>query len=204
MLTSGIKNVVVYLVGFPGTGKLTIGRELAPLLDAKVVDNHWINNPIFGLLESDGTTKYPDVVWDRVGEVRRAVHDTIATLSPAHWNFVFTHAGHEDDPADHVICAAVLNVAKRRNALFVPVRLICAEDELVRRVAMPERRERLKSICKDSARRRSRTRQVLTPNHPNLLNLDVTALSALEAAARIMDHIQAAQTTLPTHPELLC
>ena len=66
--TEELSNVVVYLVGFASTGKLTIARELAPMLNAKVVDNHWVNNPIFGLLETDGKTKLPDAVWDRVGE----------------------------------------------------------------------------------------------------------------------------------------
>jgi shikimate kinase len=34
-----LKNVMVYLVGFSGTGKLTVARELASILQARVVDN---------------------------------------------------------------------------------------------------------------------------------------------------------------------
>jgi hypothetical protein len=190
METIEITNVVIYLVGFSGIGKLTIARELAPILKAKVVDNHWINNPIFGLLDTDGKTKLPEAVWDRVDEVRRAVHETIATLSPPHWNFIFTHAGHDDDPADHEIFASVLNVAERRQALLVPVRLTCAEEELIRRVVSPERRDRLKSVSVDGARRSSRTGQVLVPHHANRLDLDVTSISAWEAASKIYEHSQ--------------
>ena len=47
---------VVYLVGFAGTGKLTIATELALRIDARVVDNQWVNNPIFGLVQTDGVT----------------------------------------------------------------------------------------------------------------------------------------------------
>src|SRR5262249_53766653 len=149
---------------------------------------HWVNNPIFGLLQTDGKTKLPEAVWDRVGEVRRAVHDTIATLSPREWNFIFTHAGHEDEPADHEIFASIVDVAGRRQALLVPVRLTCAEEELVRRVVSPERRDRLKSVSADGARRSSRMRQVLVPRHLNLLDLDVTSIPASEAARKIYDH----------------
>jgi hypothetical protein len=120
--------VVIYLVGFASTGKLTIARELASLLKAKIADNHWVNNPIFGLLETDGKTKLPEAVWNLVD----AVHDTIATLSPREWNFIFTHAGCEDEPGDHEIFASILNVAERRRALRIPVRLTCAEEELKR------------------------------------------------------------------------
>lgn len=55
----------IYLsMGFPGTGKLTIARMLAHRLrdqgqEVRVIDNHFINNPIFGLIEHqipDGTS----------------------------------------------------------------------------------------------------------------------------------------------------
>lgn len=41
-----LKNVMVYLVGLSGVGKLTVARHLALLLNARVVDNRWINNPL--------------------------------------------------------------------------------------------------------------------------------------------------------------
>jgi hypothetical protein len=50
-------------------------------LNARVVDNHWINNPIFDLLDNDRVTPFPTGVWDQVAKVRHAVLDTIATLS---------------------------------------------------------------------------------------------------------------------------
>ena len=76
-----LKNVMVYLVGLSGAGKLTVARRLALLLNARVVDNHWINNPIFDLLDNDRVTPFPTGVWDQVAKVRQAVLDTIATLS---------------------------------------------------------------------------------------------------------------------------
>jgi hypothetical protein len=132
------ENIMVYLVGFSGTGKLTVARELAPLLKAKIVDNHWINNPIFGLLDNDRTTPFPEGVWDQVARVRQAVLDTIATLSAPAANFILTHAGFDDDPEDQEIYDIIVKTAERRRAVFVPVRLLCEEAELVRRVISPE------------------------------------------------------------------
>jgi predicted kinase len=60
---------VVYLVGFAGTGKLTIATELALRIDARVVDNQWVNNPIFGLVQTDGVTPLPTAIWAQVDKV---------------------------------------------------------------------------------------------------------------------------------------
>jgi predicted kinase len=143
------ENIMVYLVGFPGTGKLTVARELAPLLQAKIVDNHWINNPIFGLLDNDRTTPFPEGVWDQVAKVRQAVLDTIATLSAPAANFILTHAGFDADPEDRAVYDIIVKTAERRGSVFVPVRLLCEEAELVQRVISPERASRLKKHGSD-------------------------------------------------------
>ena len=100
-------NLFVYLVGFAGTGKLTIARAFARLVGAKVVDNHWINNPIFGLIDSDGVTPLPDEVWAQVAKVREAVLETIATLAKPETNFVLTHEGVEGDPIDQAVFESI-------------------------------------------------------------------------------------------------
>jgi DUF438 domain-containing protein len=180
---------VVYVVGFAGTGKLTIANELAVKIDAKVVDNQWVNNPIFGLIHTDGVTPLPVAVWVQVAKVREAVHETIATLAPASWSFIFTHDGSEGDAEDHAICESIKTTAARRNAVFVPIRLLCGEDELMRRVVSPGRKAKLKSIDPDAAKLKSRTEKVLDPRHPNGLTLDVTTILPEEAATLIHEHI---------------
>jgi broad-specificity NMP kinase len=39
------RNTIVHINGCPGTGKLTIARLLAPMIGAKLVDNHTLINP---------------------------------------------------------------------------------------------------------------------------------------------------------------
>jgi hypothetical protein len=185
-----LKNVIVYLVGFSGTGKLTVARELALLLKARVVDNHWINNPIFGLIDNDRVTPFPEGVWDQIAKVRQAVLDTIATLSAPELNFILTHAGYDDDPEDWKIYNAIAKAAERRGALFIPIRLLCAEEELLRRVVSSERALKFKSMNPEAASRDAKGRNVLAVNHANGMTLDVTALSPQEAACLILTHIQ--------------
>lgn len=185
-----VQNVFVLLLGFPGVGKLTIAQELGAALPAQVVDNHWINNPILALLADDGLGKLPDTVWEQTAKVRQAVLDTIATLCAPHANFILTNAGIQDDARSLASYEQLKHASDRRRALFVPVRLLCDEDELVRRVTSPSRRDRLKSIDPEAARQRSRMATVLDPKHSNSLTIDVTAASADEATKTIHKHVK--------------
>jgi hypothetical protein len=54
-----MKNTIIYLIGFPGTGKYTIAREIAQQEDFRLVDNHLVNNPLFNLIHADGITPLP-------------------------------------------------------------------------------------------------------------------------------------------------
>ncbi len=50
---------MVALIGFAGTGKYTIGRELCRRTGAKLIHNHLINKPIFTVANADGITPLP-------------------------------------------------------------------------------------------------------------------------------------------------
>jgi hypothetical protein len=88
--------VVFFLIGYPGVGKHSIASAMVdhdhntfPRL--VLVDNHYINNPIFGLLDVDGLKPVPSDAWRHVHTIRDAVFDTIRDLSPRDWSFVITN-----------------------------------------------------------------------------------------------------------------
>jgi predicted kinase len=181
---------VICLVGFPGVGKLTIAQTLARLTEAQVVDNHWINDPILRLVAHDSAAPAPEAVWPLVARVRGAVLEAIATLAPRARNFIFTYAGADEDAADREAFEEYQEVARRRGARFVAVRLLCEGSELARRIQSHSRHGR-KLVDADEAFRNVQSFTVLGAHMPSALTLDVTQLSAEAAAAVILAHIQA-------------
>lgn len=140
---------IVVLLGFPGTGKLTIARTLASILDAMVIDNHWINNPIFGVIEPDGQKPLPPSVWARTSEVRAAVLETIGTLSRPERAFILTYSGMKQETYDITSLRLMHKAAMDRESAFVPVRLLCSEEELRRRIVNEDRRKNMKMVNPD-------------------------------------------------------
>ena len=180
-----MENVIVYLVGPPGVGKYTVGKLIAERLPAKLLDNHFWCNPIFEVVEPDGTP-FPAGVWDRTNDVRSAVLETVALFGPAGRNYVFTHAvsdagGH---PLDWIIAGRILGAAERRGASLLVVRLACGEAQLRERISNEERRGRYKTTDAGQAGALAG----LDPfpiNHDWVLDLEISGLGAAESADRI-------------------
>jgi hypothetical protein len=180
---------ILCLVGFPGVGKLTIARILARMTGAILVDNHWINDPILRLVTNRGSIAISEAVWPQVAKVREAVLETIASLSPPTNSYIFTYAGSDEDPADRKAFEDYEAVALRRGSRFFPVRLLCDEEELVRRIQSTERIGN-KLTDPGEAIRNVRSFTPLDPRVAGTLCLDVTRLSAEAAASAIATHFK--------------
>ena len=191
MPSNVLQNTIVALIGFAGTGKYTIGRELCRRTGAKLIDNHLINNPIFTVVNADGVTPLPRAIWGKVGDVRRIVYESIRELSPPEMSFVFTIQLLESNPEDHDAFADLVELAAVRGSLLVPIRLICEVEELCRRIVDPARVEMLKEISAESARRRASEHSVLNPSHPNLRTIDLTLKSAAESVEAVLSEVNA-------------
>ena len=190
-----MKNVVVYLTGPPGVGKYSVGSVLAQQIPARLVDNHYWNNPIFELIEPDGKTPLPDSVWGLADKVRSAVLETIATLAPPERSFVFTHAVSHDGghPLDRRIAEQILNAAKRRGADTLVVRLSCNETVLEQRIESPARTARLKE--RDGSRAAHYVSLVpFIPQHDWVMELDTTNLTPTETADTILKTLRSGIT----------
>src|SRR6266850_6504051 len=118
MLNKTLDNTLVLLIGFAGTGKYTIGRELCERTGAKLVDNHLIANPIFTVVNADGVTPLPAGVWDKIKQIRRTVYDAIREMSPPEMSFVLTVEWRESNPADHQAFTDLERVAAARRSRF--------------------------------------------------------------------------------------
>lgn len=95
-----MQNTIFYLIGYAGTGKYTIAKELALLTSAVIVDNQLINSPVFSVVVAPGKTPLPAAVWPKIESIRRIVLDTIAELAQPEASFIFTNELFEGKPMD--------------------------------------------------------------------------------------------------------
>ena len=120
---------------------------------------------------------------------------TIEELSPPDWSFVFTNVLTQNDPADADVVERLVGLAANRDSAYVPIRLTCQTDELVRRVPRPDRRTRRKWIDPGGVRDFVETTDLLVIDHPLVMDLDVTAIPPTMAATRILDHANTVEST---------
>jgi hypothetical protein len=182
-------NVILYLIGFAGTGKYTIAKEISKITGLKLVDNHLINNPVFSVIRQDGITPLPNSVWEKTSAIRHIVLEVIRDISPADYSFIFTNVLIEGDREDRQCYEEIFTLALVRKSVFVPVRLLCAEQEICRRIVSADRSDRMKSTNPEDARQRFQNEKLLDVAHPNALTLDVTHMLPIQSAETIIQHI---------------
>jgi len=130
---------VVFMLGYPGMGKRTVGGHLAELLDGVLVDNQLINRPLLELFRWDGKAPLPAGFWERVIPIREAVLGTIEDLAPASNSYVFTNVLQDDDPSSAAHFDRIRSLAQQRGSLFLSVLLTCDIDVQVSRIDNADR-----------------------------------------------------------------
>ena len=185
---------IVHLIGFPASGKLTVGRALADLGKVEgnhivVLDNHHTNNVIFAALDLDGVKPVPPVVWDRVAEVREVLLRTIEELSPANWSFVFTNVLTDDRPSEREFVDRLVALATQTGRQFLAVVLHCESAELMARVANTDRRDRMKWTDPTAVGEFVRTHGLVDVSDLESLTIDTATTEPAAAARQILEHL---------------
>ena len=183
---SKLKNTIVLLFGHTGIGKYTIAQALAPMGDFILLDNHYFNNPVFNLIELDGKSSLPQAVRGYTRKIRQIVLDVVKDLSPQRFNFIFTNVMYNEDPHDTACYEEYVKLAEARNAKLFPVQLVCDTEEMSKRVVNPERKKRMKLVDVATAHKSTEGFTLLNTGHPNAFSLDITRLTAQDAAEQIM------------------
>ncbi len=185
-----MRNTIIHLIGYPGVGKHSIAQEIASLVDVRLIDNHLVANPIFALMARNSPEPISREVWARIGIIRDLMLLTMEDISPPDLNFVLTNVI-MDEPGDVAVFERVLRMVAVRNATYVPVVLDCVIDEHLMRIPTPERAARFKWTDVAAVQASMARFKLLRPDHPNLLQPDVTALSPADAARAIVAHTEA-------------
>jgi predicted kinase len=184
-----MKNTMIYLIGYPGVGKLTVARELCARTGARLLDNHLVNNVVFSLLERDGSTPIPAPAWDEIKHIRDAALRIVAQVAKPYQSFVLTNVLLDDDD-DRALLAQVQDTAAQRGARFVPVVLDCHEAENLRRLVTPERATGMKWTDAAAAAELRHTQPLIRFSHPNRLDVDITRQPPSQSADEIIAHIE--------------
>lgn len=175
-------NCIVHLNGWPGSGKRTIGAILAAQSGVWLLDVHVMLNPAEALFERD------DPLHAALHDaVRSLVLDYAARLAPG-TSLVLTDPL-ADDRAGAARFGQFRDLAARRGACLLAVRLDIAPEENLRRLQTPSRAEHRKLTRPDVLLHMRDRYELLRPQGAEVTPLDVTRLSAEGAAARILEWI---------------
>ncbi|KAL7909511.1 hypothetical protein GGI35DRAFT_450111 [Trichoderma velutinum] len=179
---------IIHFNGFPGTGKLTIARQLEQLLAprARLIHNHLLINPADAVLRRD------EAGYQNLRQaIRAAIFTSLIESTDTHkFAYLFTDFQSSDNIGS-AVCAEYLAAAQKRGCELISVVLSCDVDTNVERLITDERRAHGKI---SSAELLKKFRQgVAIHRFENLgdkrLELDVSALSAEEAARQILEHV---------------
>ncbi|KFC71370.1 hypothetical protein FF80_00564 [Devosia sp. LC5] len=179
--------MIIVLNGYPGVGKLTIGRELIAMISGRLLDIHSVYNVSFALTEF----KSPEFM-ATVERIEAIAHDLILALPPEVPVVLTTVLAGSSDWGN-AEWQRIVRLGHERPPLLV-VHVHCDLDENIRRIEAEGRDAKRKPRDADMARRNHSGAQPLAGmDEVNLLRLDVTGLSATEAAAEIATWAQKAR-----------
>ena len=171
--------MIVHINSYPGVGKLTIAKCLAPLIDAKILDNHSIYNVAFALTEFKS-----EVFYNTVRAVRELAYQRVCELSP-NVPVILTNAHAQDSDWGNECWDAAIALAEKSHRKHLVILLHCSREENARRIQGLDREEKRKPRDPNLFRQGAEDRALIDRGADACLRLDVTALSANGAATRI-------------------
>lgn len=171
--------MIIHINSYAGVGKLTIATALADLIGAKVLDNHSVYNVGFALTEFRSPAFY-----ETVRAVRDIAFDRILTL-PAELPVILTNWYSQDSDWSRENWDEVIALARRRQTALNIVVLACSVEENIRRIQCEGRESARKPRDPAMVAGNRAGRPLLDYGGDRLLRLDVTSLSAQDAASRI-------------------
>ena len=177
-----MKNTIIYLIGGPGIGKQTIAREIRKKQRITVVDNHSYTNAIFSISKNYAHPKHEEY---RL-KVRNIVLEAMSEICPKNESFVLTNVISLGE--EFFYYKPVEELARKRKALFIPFILSCGLEENKKRIVNPFRKKYMKTVNPDVVEQIANLGQPSIKHH-NILHLDVTNLTASEAATQIVNYV---------------
>jgi chloramphenicol 3-O-phosphotransferase len=170
---------LLFLYGPPAVGKLTVARAIADRLPFKVLHNHVTVDAVTEVLPFGG-----DTFWRVVGRLRR---DLVAAAAEENVDLIYTYVF---APGDEQHVADIVRPYEDAGGKAWFVQLLAPREVLLERVHSESRRQHGKLV--DSGILAG----LLDEHHDftavaasDSLTIDLSVISARDAADRIIDHI---------------
>lgn len=170
---------LVFLHGAPAVGKLAVARELARLTGYKLFHNH-LTVDLVGSLFAFGSQPFVllrEKIW--LSAFHEAAKNNLSLI------FTFNP---ERTVREQFIQEAIA-VVESAGGKVIFVELLCAEDELERRIEHPSRGEFGKLRSVEQYRNLKAAGAFQFPSLPAGLSLDTTHRSAADTARLISEHL---------------
>ncbi len=180
--------MILQINGWPGVGKLTVGRIVANELGGRLLDSHTIYNVAFSLTEFrtaefyDTARSVRDIAFARVAEIEADI--------PVVMTSAYAGGDWADENWD-----AIINLARKRGSKFLVVIMDCAAEENFRRLRSEDRAQLLKRQEPAIVAEMRNTRTLLSHGADHLLRIDSTGLSPEVCARQIILWARSCQGT---------
>ena len=184
---------LILLNGFAGVGKYTIATHLATHLASASVDVRVIHNHLLVDLADAVRPRTAPTYQTFRRQIRELLFDSITTDQHISPGTIFILTGNFSQSVVGQTAAKEYDIAASRcGALFIPVTLHCDIEELKRRVASKGRSEisSRKLLDPERAGEVAAQKVLYVFEHAEALNLEVSLMSAEQAAERIAEHFQ--------------
>lgn len=181
-----MKTTLIYLIGFPGSGKLTITKELCKIIDAVRVDNNLFNNIIFDIATLRNTD-VPDDLWNNILTVRKGLLAILAVCYEKSKHYIFTNELVKGEEHDQEVFNSVVDFSEKTGMKILFVVLHCSKEELARRIQSQGRHGKITNpqYVKNIE---LKGKELFVP--PGALEIDNSDLSAEEVAEKIVQEMK--------------
>lgn len=187
----------ILLNGFAGVGKLTIASQLASCLASAGFETRVVHNHLLADLADAVRPRTAPTYQTFRRQLRDLVFDAISTdehILPG-TAFVFT-GNFSQSMVGQTAAQEYETAALRCGAFFIPISIHCSIEELERRIASRGRFELSPRKLLDPARGAEIAvqKKLHIFKHTQALSLDVSLMSAEQAAKSIAEHVQKVST----------
>ncbi|KAI1009812.1 hypothetical protein LB504_003191 [Fusarium proliferatum] len=187
-MPTAIKAPVVWINGFPGTGKKTIAHAMKQLdPNIMVLGNHKLIDPVDAALSRDHIDYNV-----RRKQLRQAILQRVVRHPSSHDRLVVFTDFQSDNELGQSVAQEYASAARHADRTFLPVYLTCGLEANIERVDNPERvaSGTTKLLDQELLRdMRGRCELFRFQGYPGLM-IDSTEKTALENAKKILDTVE--------------